>query len=93
MSRQYCHVMSSHPGWHRPMLGSGICGLGKVWGTHLAPEEDGPDTVEELEGRDDVALDQHARTQRCRHPPPCAHGHLIEPLLKRKSSHDAVPAS
>jgi hypothetical protein len=62
-------------------------------GTHLALEEDGADAVEELEGRDDVALDQHTRTQRRRHPPSCAHGHLEEPLLQREAAHHAVPAS
>jgi hypothetical protein len=61
--------------------------------THLALKENSPDAVEELEGRDDVALDQHARAQRRRHPPPCAHGHLVEPLLEREPAHHSVPAA
>jgi hypothetical protein len=66
-----------------------------AWGeTNLALEEDGTDAVEELEGRDDVALDQHARAQRCRHPPACAYRHLVEPLLEREAAaHHAVPAA
>jgi hypothetical protein len=60
---------------------------------YLTLEEDGPHTVEQLERRDDVALHQHTRTQRCRHPPASAHGHLVEPLLKREAaSHHAIPA-
>ena len=62
---------------------------------YLALEEDGPHAVEQLEGRDDVTLHQHACTQRRRHPPASAHGHLIEPLLERKAanpSHHAIPA-
>jgi len=50
-------------------------------GAYLAFEEDGADAVEELERREDAALDQHTRAQRCRHPPSRAHGHLVEPLL------------
>lgn len=59
---------------------------------YLAPEEDGADAVEELEGRDDVALHQHRGTQRYRHPPARAHGHLVEPLLQREAAHHSVSA-
>jgi hypothetical protein len=60
--------------------------------TYLAPIENGPEAVEELERREDMALHQHARAQGRRHPPPRAHGHLKEPLLERESSHHAVTA-
>jgi hypothetical protein len=74
--------------WHRQHVSQYY---GSV--TYLALEEDCANTVEELERRNDAALDQHTCTQRCRHPPSRAYGHLVEPLLERESSHHAVPAS
>jgi hypothetical protein len=75
--------------WHRQQTAIQYYGSG----TYLAFEEDCPNTVEELEWRDDAALDQHTCAQRCRHPPSRAYRHLIKPLLKREPSHHAVPAS
>jgi hypothetical protein len=58
----------------------------------LAPDEDGAEAVEELKGRDDVTLHQYASTERGRHPPSCADGHFVEPLLERELAHHAVAA-
>ena len=54
---------------------------GKGGGTDLRFEEDGAETVEELEGRDDVALHQDAGRDCCGRPEARADGHLVEPLL------------
>ena len=60
---------------------------------YLASKEYGAYAVEQLERRDDVALHQHRGAESCRHPPACTHGHLVEPLLERESTHHAtVPA-
>jgi hypothetical protein len=58
--------------WHRQHVSQYY---GSV--TYLALEEDCANTVEELERRNDAALDQHTCTQRCRHPPSRAYRHLI----------------
>ncbi len=63
-----------------------------VYVTNLALEEDSSDAVEQLERRYDVALYQHARTQRSRHPPPSTYGHLVEPLLEWEATHPSHPA-
>ena len=44
--------------------------------------EDGAKAVEQLEGREDATLHQHARHHRRRRPPAGAHGHLEEPLFE-----------
>lgn len=58
--------------------------------TDLAPYEDGAEAVEQLEGRHDVALHQQTCAQSSRHPPPSAHGHLVEPLLERELADHAA---
>lgn len=60
--------------------------------TYLTPHKDGPEAVEQLKGRDNVALHQHACTEGGGHPPARAYGHLVEPLLERKLAHHAVAA-
>lgn len=40
-----------------------------------------PETVEELERREDLTLYQHAGHYCCRGPPSCASGHLEPPLF------------
>ncbi len=45
-------------------------------------ECDGAEAVEELEGRDDLALYEDAGRDCCRRPEARAHGHLVEPLLQ-----------
>lgn len=51
--------------------------------TYLALVVDGTEAVEELEGRDDLALDQNAGDDCSRGPPARAGRHLKEPLLER----------
>ena len=64
-----------------------------MWDAYLASKEYGAYTVEQLERRDDVALHQDRGAESCRHPPACTHGHLVEPLFERESTHHAtVPA-
>ena len=47
--------------------------------------EDGTEAVEELEGREHLALHEHPRDDGRRGPPARADGHLEEPLLERHS--------
>lgn len=61
--------------------------------THLTLEENCPHAVEELVGRDYMALHQDASTQCGCHPPSCADGHLVEPLFEWEASHHAIPTS
>ncbi len=49
---------------------------------YLSLIENGSDTVEQLEGRDHLALDECAREHCCGSPPTGAYGHLPEPGLK-----------
>ena len=53
---------------------------------YLTADKDGAERIEELEGRQDVALDQQASDYRCRRPPASADWHLEEPLLQRQTS-------
>ena len=50
----------------------------------LALDEDGPEAVEELEGRDDVTLHEDAGGHRRRRPPPRAYRQVVEPCLERE---------
>lgn len=45
-------------------------------------DEDGAEAVEQLEGSDDVALDEDAGEDGGGRPPSCADGHFIEPLFQ-----------
>ena len=45
--------------------------------------KDSTEAVEELEGREDLALHKNAGDDCRRDPPSRAHGHLKEPLLQR----------
>ena len=51
--------------------------------TYLALVEYCSETVEELEWRQDMALDQYSSEYCCSRPPARAHWHLEEPLLQR----------
>ncbi len=53
-------------------------------GRYLALDEDGAETVEELEGGNDVALDQDRGYYCSARPVARADGHLIEPLFQRE---------
>jgi hypothetical protein len=59
--------------------------------TYLALCEDSSYAVEEVEGRDDVALD-HDAAHDCRCRPPACHGrHFPKPLLQREAiGHSAL---
>lgn len=53
---------------------------------HLISFKDSPKAVEELEWRDDSALDQPARQQRRCCPPPRADRHFPKPFLQRQTT-------
>lgn len=48
----------------------------------LILDEHGAEGVEELEGRDDVALDEDGGGDRRGRPEACADGHFVEPLFQ-----------
>lgn len=52
--------------------------------TYLGLEEHQTEAVEQLERRDDLAMDQNGGGNRCYCPPACYWGHLIEPLFERE---------
>lgn len=56
-------------------------GMGGGGRADLRFECDGAEAVEELEGRDDLALHEDAGRDCCRRPEARAYGHLVEPLL------------
>ena len=51
---------------------------------YLVLDKHRPEAIEQLEGRDDVALHENADHHRRRCPVARAHGHLVEPLLQRE---------
>lgn len=57
---------------------------------NLALVPDGAEAVEELKGRNDVALDEYAQNDCDGGPPASANRQLVEPLLERKLSHHAL---
>lgn len=67
--------------------------LGVITITHLAPDKDRPEAVEQRIGRHHAALHQQAGTERSRHPPSRAHGHFEEPLFERKLAHHTAVAA
>ena len=74
MSRQNCRLLAMHTS-----VNVSTC-------PHLLFVEDSSKAVEELKGREDLALYQHAGDY-CRCCPPSrAHRHLEEPLLQRYSA-------
>lgn len=62
-------------------------------GAHLALVEDSAVAVEQLKGRDNVALNQDADDDGNSGPPASAHGQFIEPLLQRELAHHTVATS
>lgn len=65
-----------------------VCG-----GAHLALVEDSAVAVEQLKGRDNVALNQDADDDGNSGPPASAHRQFIEPLLQRELAHHTVATS
>lgn len=60
-------------------------GPGAWVSAYLGLLEDSAEAVEELEGRDNAALDEGAGKESGGSPPARAHGHLPEPLLERQA--------
>lgn len=60
---------------------------------YLTPHKDGAEGIEELKGRQDVALNQQARHDSGSGPPSRADGHLKEPLLQRQGTQIATSCS
>jgi hypothetical protein len=81
--RQYYHAISAVSFIHTLEE----CGI--YFEAYLAFRKDSADTVEEVKGRDDVALYQHAAEDSRGGPPACQWWHFPEPLLEREAVHGA----